>query len=94
MQAFLPLAPAAIPAGLVLASLLWAWRAYPVTGGIGGRMASAPVTSGTRQWRRQVRAAEGWAGLVHRRPGRARRREGGPAAADRAGLQEQAGRPP
>ena len=35
-----------------------------------------------------------WAGLVHRRPGRLLCREGGPAAADRAGLQGRPGRPP
>ena len=58
-RAFLPLAPAAIPAGLFLASLLWAWRNYAITAGIGGRMASAPVTFDARQWKRQVRAAAG-----------------------------------
>jgi hypothetical protein len=56
---FAATAPAAIPAGLFLASLLWAWRIYAVSAGIGGRMASAPVTFDARQWRRQVRAAQG-----------------------------------
>jgi len=58
-QAFVSLAPAAIPAGLLLASALWAWRIYAISAGIGGRMASAPVTFDARQWRRQVRAAIG-----------------------------------
>ncbi len=58
-RTFLLLAPAAIPAGLLLASALWAWRIYAITAGIGGKMASAPVTFDARQWRRQVRAAQG-----------------------------------
>ena len=45
---FLLLAPVALPAGLVLAGLTWAWRNYAST-------ASAPVTSGAREWKRQVR---------------------------------------
>ena len=53
------LAPAAVPAGLALAAGLWAWRNYAITAGIGGKMASAPVTFDTRQWKRQVSAAEG-----------------------------------
>jgi len=56
---FVAVAPAAIPAGLFLAAGLWAWRNYAVTAGIGGRMASAPATFDARQWRRQVRAAQG-----------------------------------
>ncbi|MGH3408436.1 MAG: hypothetical protein ACRDRJ_38975, partial [Streptosporangiaceae bacterium] len=59
VRAFLPLAAAAIPAGLFLAALLWGWRIYAISAGIGGKMASAPVTFDARQWRRQVRAAEG-----------------------------------
>ena len=58
-RTFLLLAPAAIPAGLALAAALWAWRIYAITAGIGGRMASAPVTFDARQWKRQVRAAKG-----------------------------------
>jgi len=58
-RVFLLAAPAAIPAGLALASLLWGWRIYALSAGIGGRMASAPVTFDARQWRRQVRAAQG-----------------------------------
>ena len=53
------MAPAAIPAGLVLAALAWAWRIYALTTGIGGWLASAPITFDARQWRRQVRAAKG-----------------------------------
>ena len=58
-RTFLALAPAAVPAGLALAAGLWAWRNYAITAGIGGRMASAPVTFDNRQWKRQARAAEG-----------------------------------
>ncbi|MGH3224905.1 MAG: hypothetical protein ACRDPY_40540, partial [Streptosporangiaceae bacterium] len=58
-RTFVLLAPVAVPAGLVLASWLWAWRVYAITAGLGGRLASAPVTFDARQWRRQVRAAKG-----------------------------------
>jgi hypothetical protein len=56
---FVAVAPLAVPAGLLLASALWAWRNYAVEAGIGGRLASAPVTFSNRQWKRQVRAAKG-----------------------------------
>jgi hypothetical protein len=58
-RTFVLLAPAAVPAGLVLAALAWAWRNYAITAGIGGTMASAPISFDARQWRRQVRAARG-----------------------------------
>ena len=58
-RTFATLAPAAVPAGLLLAAGLWAWRNYAIMAGIGGRMASAPVTFDTRQWNRQAAAAEG-----------------------------------
>ena len=58
-QTFVLLAPAAIPAGLALASLVWGRRNYAVMAGIGGRMASAPVTFDNRQWKRQAGAAKG-----------------------------------
>ncbi len=58
-RTFLLLAPAAVPAGLGLAGVVWAWRVYALTAGIGGWLASAPVTFDARQWRRQVRAAKG-----------------------------------
>jgi hypothetical protein len=57
--AFLRVAPAAIPAGLGLAGVLWAWRIYAITTGLGGITASAPMTFDAKQWRRQVRAAKG-----------------------------------
>ena len=56
---FLLLAPFAIPAGLFLAGLAWAWRIYAITTGLGGITASAPITFDARQWRRQVRTARG-----------------------------------
>ncbi len=56
-RVFALLAPAAVPAGLALAGLVWAWRTYAVTAGIGGWTASAPITFDTRQWKRQVRTA-------------------------------------
>src|ERR1035441_704813 len=43
-RTFLLLAPAAIPAGLGLAALAWAWRIYAITTGLGGMLASAPIT--------------------------------------------------
>ena len=58
-RVFLLLAPVAVPGGLALAGLVWAWRTYAVTAGIGGWMASAPITFDTRQWKRQVRTAKG-----------------------------------
>jgi hypothetical protein len=56
---FVLVAPVAVPAGLILAAGLWSWRNYTLAAGIGGRMASAPVTFDARQWRRQVSAAKG-----------------------------------
>ena len=35
------------------------WRIYALTTGIGGWLASAPITFDARQWRRRVRAAKG-----------------------------------
>jgi len=58
-RTFLLVAPAAIPAGLGLAALAWAWRNYAVSAGIGGWLASAPITFDARQWKRQVRTARG-----------------------------------
>ena len=58
-QVFLLLAPFAVPAGLALAGLAWAWRIYAITTGLGGIMASAPITFDARQWKRQVRTAKG-----------------------------------
>jgi hypothetical protein len=56
---FVEVSPVALPAGLFLAAGLWAWRNYALSAGIGGRMASAPVTFDNRQWKRQVTAAAG-----------------------------------
>ena len=56
---FVLVSPVAVPAGLALAAGLWAWRTYAISAGIGGRMASAPVTFDARQWKRQVAAATG-----------------------------------
>jgi hypothetical protein len=58
-RTFVTLAPAVIPAGLLLAAGLWAWRNYAIMAGLGGRMASAPITFDARQWKRQANAAEG-----------------------------------
>ena len=58
-RTFVALAPAVVPAGLALAAGLWAWRSYAIMAGLGGRMASAPVTFDARQWNRQAAAAEG-----------------------------------
>jgi hypothetical protein len=58
-RVFASLAPAAVPAGLALAGLAWAWRNYAITAGLGGITASAPITFDARQWKRQVRTAKG-----------------------------------
>jgi len=58
-RAFASLAPVAVPAGLALAGLVWAWRNYAITAGLGGITASAPITFDARQWKRQVRTAQG-----------------------------------
>ena len=64
-RAFLLVSLVAIPAGLGLAALGWWWRNYAVTSGIGGWLASAPVTFDVRQWKHQV-----WrAGGVNKAPG-------------------------
>jgi hypothetical protein len=49
--------PAAVPAGLYAASLLWAGRIYAIETGLTGRTASAPVIFDMRQWRRAAHAA-------------------------------------
>jgi hypothetical protein len=56
---FVLVCPVAVPAGLILAAGLWSWRNYALAAGIGGRLASAPVTFDNRQWKRQVAAAKG-----------------------------------
>jgi hypothetical protein len=58
-RAFGQVAPAAVPAGLALAGLLWAWRTYAIASGLGGFTASAPMIFDARQWKRQVRTAKG-----------------------------------
>ena len=59
VRAFVLLAPFVVPAGLALAALAWAWRIYAITTGLGGIMATAPITFDARQWKRQVRTARG-----------------------------------
>jgi hypothetical protein len=59
VSVFAALAPAVLPAGLALAGLVWAWRNYAITAGLGGKMASAPITFDARQWNRQIRTAQG-----------------------------------
>jgi hypothetical protein len=57
VSAFVLCAPLAVPAGLLVASLLWAWRIYAIETGLSGRTATAPVVFDARQWRRQAGAA-------------------------------------
>jgi hypothetical protein len=57
--AFVLCAPVAIPAGLIIAGWVWAWRIYAITTGLAGKTATAPVIFDQRQWNRQVRAARG-----------------------------------
>ena len=59
LRAALLVAPVAVPAGLAVAGLLWAWRIYAITTGLAGLTASAPIEFDARQWRRQERAARG-----------------------------------
>jgi len=56
---FLLTAPAAVPAGLAVAGIIWAWRIYAIGAGLSGIVASAPITFDARQWKRQVRTAKG-----------------------------------
>ena len=42
-RVFLLLAPVAVPAGLAVAGMVWAWRNYAITAGLGGMLASAVV---------------------------------------------------
>jgi hypothetical protein len=60
-RTFALLAAIAIPAGLALAGLIWAWRIYAISSGLGGIMASASMTFDARQWKRQIRTATGLA---------------------------------
>jgi hypothetical protein len=57
LRAGLLVAPVAVPAGLAIGGLWWAWRIYAVTTGLAGQTASAPVWFDERQWRHQVRSA-------------------------------------
>jgi hypothetical protein len=59
VRAGLLVAPVAVPAGLALGGVWWAWRIYAVTTGLAGQTASAPVWFDERQWRHQVRSARG-----------------------------------
>jgi len=56
-RTFVLVAPVAVPAGLAVAGVVWAWRIYAITTGLGGITASAPIIFDARQWRHQVRAA-------------------------------------
>ena len=58
-RAFLLLAPVALAGGLALGGMLWAWRIYAITTGLGGITASAPIIFDARQWNRQARTALG-----------------------------------
>jgi hypothetical protein len=59
VAAFALTASVAVPAGLLVASWLWAWRIYTVENGLSGKTATAPVVFDARQWRRAARAARG-----------------------------------
>ena len=59
LRAGLLVAPVAVPAGLAIGGLLWAWRIYAVTTGLSGRTPAAPVLFDERQWRHQERTARG-----------------------------------
>ena len=59
VTAFALCAPVAVPAGLLAAAGLWAWRIYAIETGLSGKTATAPVIFDARQWRRASRAARG-----------------------------------
>jgi hypothetical protein len=59
VTAFVLSAPVAVPAGLAIAGVLWAWRIYAIQTGLAGKTATAPVVFDARQWHRQARAARG-----------------------------------
>jgi len=56
-QAAATVAPAAIPLGLAVGALTWAYRILSLDAGAGGRSPAASVAFDQRQWRHQVRAA-------------------------------------
>jgi hypothetical protein len=49
--------PAAVPPGLALGGLAWAYRTYRMETGAGGLSPSSAIGFGRRQWRRQARSA-------------------------------------
>ena len=51
------IAPAAIPAGLLIGGLAWAVRIYRMETGTGGLSPGSAISFDRRQWRRQVRSA-------------------------------------
>jgi hypothetical protein len=57
LRAGLLVAPIAVPAGLAVAGVGWAWRIYAITTGLAGLTASAPIEFDARQWRRQAHTA-------------------------------------
>lgn len=59
VTAFALTAPVVVPAGLLAAAGLWAWRIYAIENGLSGKTATAPVVFDARQWRRAARAARG-----------------------------------
>ena len=59
LQAILITAPVAVPAGLAVGGVAWAWRTAAVAAGRAGRHAFAPAVFDARQWKRQARAARG-----------------------------------
>ena len=59
LRAGLLVAPVAVPAGLAIGGVLWAWRIYAVTTGLAGHTPASPVLFDERQWRRQARTALG-----------------------------------
>ena len=50
-------APAAVPPGLALGGLAWAYRSYRMETGAGGLSPASAIGFDRRQWRRQVRSA-------------------------------------
>lgn len=57
VAALIAIAPPAVPAGIAIGGLGWAYRLFRMRTGTGGLTPEAPAAFDERQWRHQVRAA-------------------------------------
>ncbi|HWG62452.1 MAG TPA: hypothetical protein VG253_12140 [Streptosporangiaceae bacterium] len=56
-HAVVTIAPAAVPAGLLVGAGVWSWRNFVMAAGSGGIVPGAPAAFDKRQWNHQVRTA-------------------------------------